>query len=1364
MDPVYDEFSKYINNTNKYRLKLMSDIELLNNASVIYSKNNINISNLYSLDSGLFGSTKSGECKICHQTRDCPGHYGLIPLVYPIISNSIVEDKFLKLIQIICPICSNFPITNAKESLSLKPEERFVWLQKEIKKMQIQNIHKCPYCENEFIFITYEGDFPMIKYYLYQETSNKKIQINPLLIYAILNNISDQSCEYAGFNVETFNPRNFMTKYITIIPNKLRTKTLEGSSSSLTSQYKTIIDRVLPELEQFYKSSIGTKPLIEENENSHKFNAEYFKLNAMYRLIIDMTKDSVTNACLNCINKHDKKHIDQSASMMGRFRDKKTSYFHKGIVATRHNNSTRTVLGGATEIHSNEIGFPQKYCNKLGFLVPVYKENLELMKQFVASMSTINKHDKTGIRAIRIYKPKFKENIKIKTDKALMLASRLEPGDKIYMSMIPGTLVMYNRFPSIREESCSAFEIVPTKHTVMTIPLPVCGMKNADFDGDETQIYVPSSWYTDVESLLLHSVYKVCKQYKDGTMLVYFSADTPFQLSRIKAYSKLGVKAKYYKISNEVINSVSFYPPKNILNIIEEFLDIITGHLKTDELYNYEKIAKINYCDDKLIIKDNKIDPKFCTINNQNFFIYLTTTIGSPKTLRLLDKIIQLGYNISNYNPITLGNEIRFYDKEERSKINQIHNETYEKMKLIEQSNLSFEQKAIKEFILTEQQKVPIIQSLIKQSKNTNIDEIGFVKKYQPSYYTGLINMDFVIIDGNRLEPKLADHTRTCSAFPKYSIDPCAYGYIKHGYASPFVSPVDTFYDSMVQRKSLYDKGVSIGKQGYLAKRYTMAYGPSVVDANGGVNYNDTMVSFCYGSAGIDPRLKHDLPLIDIDMDAKEFSEKYKNDEDLIELYNSIIESRNIYATITNQIKTKIIENKFVAGFDFEQFLLHNSEKGKTDKKIIDELCDECRNVFSPPAMQQRYNLMNFIQFEYYLRTKLQQVKISRDIAIELYYKFVNSLTHSGETVGLKASMAISEAFTQATLNSIHAASGGSIDVDRIKRSQGIERFEELLGGSVHKHNVITLGFYNNTKEFAQKFAKQHETIYFKHIWNKLDLRMSNNVNSKVKELHPKLNLDKLDLSKIYVRMVWNLNVLGDFDIKISEVFNKITTNYPKIMFMTGYVVNSSEFLCYIYFRSDIKKKEIDEYIQNWKSYTQINIIHGKYLTNCLVTQNQNNGDWLVIANEINQNLRTYENIIYNEDLDPAKCKTTNTKLNLELYGVFEATTRLCEETIFAGTNLAATKAILYRHYKTICQGALSDGKLLIAMSNSIEKHDGDYLRKINFEIASMFIRKAVEKGEFIEDSDMISALTFNDLPKLGSTYSKVTLFKNPNN
>lgn len=1356
---IFDHYQKEIIGKNEYRLKLMSDIELMGNASVIYDSKG-NVSELYNLESGLFGSTKSGACKICNQTKNCPGHFGVIPLIYPIITNSVVEDKFLRLITNICPICSNFPLIDAKKSLNLKPEERFDWIQKEVKKMKENNVNLCPYCKNQFIFISIDGSYPTIKYIIYQEISNKTIQLNPLLIYAILNNISDQTCEYGGFNVETFNPRNFMTKCITIIPNKLRLKTMENMSASITSQYKTIIEKILPELEIFYRSTISNKRTIEDSENSRRFNTEYFKLNAIYRLYLDMTKDSVTNACLNCLNKHDKKHIDQSASMMGRFRDKHSSYFHKGIVATRHNNSTRTVLGGAPELSVNEIGFPQKYCNKLGFYIPVYKENLELIKQLVAKMSETTKNNKSDVRVIRILKTKYNETNKIKQNRALVMASQIVPGDKIYISMLPGTLVMYNRFPSIREESCSSFEIIPTNHTTMTIPLSICGMKSADFDGDETQIYAPSSWYTDAESLLLHSVYRVCRQYKDGSMLVYFSADAPFEINKINKNTYLGIKEIRDPISNVVIDRVAFNPPKLVLEIVDEYLDEITGHKNNNSLHSFSKINKINYKDSKLVIKENKIDRDLCQLNNQNFYLYLCSVIGEQRTLKLIDNIVQLAYNISHYNPITFGNEIRIYDDEVNEKIRDIQNNTYQKMKIIEQSNLSEDEKNLKQFLTVESQKAPIIKELIESGKGTNLDKMGFLKKYQSEYYSSLVNMDPAIINGERIQSTLADYSRTCISFPKYSIDPCAYGYIKHGYSSAFISPVDTFYDCMVQRKALYDKGVSIGKQGYSAKRYNMAYGPSIVDGNGAVTSFDTLISFTYGNSSLDPRLSHDLPLFDLNMDEKEFNEKY-DDPNLIHLRDKILEVRKRYGVMTNQTKINVLNDYFVGGFDYEQYLIHNSVEGKTEQKIIDELCEKIKEVFSPKKMIQRYNLLNLIQFEYYLRTKLKTVKITREIAIEIYYYFINSLIFTGETVGLKASLAISEAFTQDGLNAIHKASGGSINIDRVQRSSGLVRFEELLGGSIHKHNVVTFGFYENTKEFATKFANKHETIYFKNIWNKLEMKMSNKINSKIIQLHDDIDFSLYSFSKLHIQLILNLNILGDFEIKLSEVFNKIIENYPKISFISGYVVNKSEFLTYIYFKPDTRKIEIDEYIRQWKSEINENVIHGQYLKNCFVTQNVNSGDWLVIANEIvNDSQNIFGELIFDPDVDPSKCKTTDTKYNLDLYGVFEASARLCEELIYCGTNLTATKSILARHYKTICESALSNGKYLLAASNSIGKHDGDYLRKINFEIASMFIRKAIEKGEFIENTDMISAQTFNDLPKLGSGYSKITLFK----
>ena len=55
-------YKNILSKTSEYRLKLMSDVELQRNASVIYNKNFDLNSEQYALDSGLFGMTKSSPC------------------------------------------------------------------------------------------------------------------------------------------------------------------------------------------------------------------------------------------------------------------------------------------------------------------------------------------------------------------------------------------------------------------------------------------------------------------------------------------------------------------------------------------------------------------------------------------------------------------------------------------------------------------------------------------------------------------------------------------------------------------------------------------------------------------------------------------------------------------------------------------------------------------------------------------------------------------------------------------------------------------------------------------------------------------------------------------------------------------------------------------------------------------------------------------------------------------------------------------------------------------------------------------------------------------------------------------------------
>ena len=106
---------------------------------------------------------------------------------------------------------------------------------------------------------------------------------------------------------------------------------------------------------------------------------------------------------------------------------------------------------------------------------------------------------------------------------------------------------------------------------------------------------------------------------------------------------------------------------------------------------------------------------------------------------------------------------------------------------------------------------------------------------------------------------------------------------------------------------------------------------------------------------------KRNYILIGEIQEIKEFEKKYKDDEKLIRLHHKITEGRKVYGRLTNQIKINVLKDKFVAGFDYEQFLFHHSSEGKTDNKIIEELCIECEKIFSPPGMKQRYNLLNFM-------------------------------------------------------------------------------------------------------------------------------------------------------------------------------------------------------------------------------------------------------------------------------------------------------------------------------------------------------------------------------------------------------------------
>ena len=419
------------------------------------------------------------------------------------------------------------------------------------------------------------------------------------------------------------------------------------------------------------------------------------------------------------------------------------------------------------------------------------------------------------------------------------------------------------------------------------------------------------------------------------------------------------------------------------------------------------------------------------------------------------------------------------------------------------------------------------------------------------------------------------------------------------------------------------------------------------------------------------------------------------------------------------------------------------------------------KHVFCPEGLTEKYILENFTQHEYYFRTKLTHVKCNEQLLNKIYEQFEWSLADGGDAVGMKAALATSEPLTQASLHAIHHAGGGGANEEQIRRSAGLTRFEELLGGNKCKDTVITFKLYDDSKESCIRFANEQETFYFNNIWTRLELGICKNIPEKILKIHPDIPLADIDINSYFITSIWNVTKISSFNIHIVDIINKLIENFNEIMFITGFVLNSTEFMAYIYFKPTVKVEQINSLMEEWSMERSSTIVHGKYLRNCFVSENKNRpGHFIIEANEVSSNSLALQNLIFDERVDPRGCRTTDPEANQKLFGVSEASTRQYEELIYTATNLSDTSGVLHRHYKVLADSTFAGGDAQYASRNSL-RHDRsmDILRLVQFETAKDMIQQALKFGDIQPIADPVSASVFGELPTVGTGASKVNIY-----
>lgn len=1316
-----------------YQLRLESDEEILAKAECVYTDQLLK-SKDHTLDSALFGATVMNPiCSVCFQrVEECPGHFSVIQLPFPIIKAICLKD-FKTLISLICPICSHFFIPNIKDVLQLAPEDRLAWIKEQSQRYTKgeDTVIVCSNCHKSMVPIKVVQQEPMIRCCIMLTQDDIQDHVNPCELYTILQNFRE--LDEAGFS-PNYHPKDFMTTLLPIIPAKLRPKTMIASESTLTSYYKVIVEEIAPELNKLFKQTAQNQKsavILQRGDFENVFNKFYDKLMAYYLLISDMGTEVTKETELNLIEKRDRKHVDIHNTLIGRFRDKDKSIFNKGIVATRHNCSARSVLGAAVDKPIKCCGVPFHVASKMCMLYPVYEENLKTMQQLVAAMSNpVIETDVHTVHVIGIQDGLTGKTSKISYKNALNKAAMLKPGDKLAISLMNSDFVMQSRFPAVREESFNSMQVRKDDNTILTIPLASCGLKMADFDGDEGQVYAISKHALDIEALLLHSTFAQYIEYKSGNPGIWYpsTGDAYYGLQRIKQGAKAIVFNEEYVPEYNVIDKVNSFFPKDL-----------------------------NYEDKKLCIKNGKLVDNRTILRNADFFKYFASLYSNEEAQVLMDNLSQLSYDLLIDEGCSLGFEMRIYGKDTKQKIRSIISETEKEMYELEKSNNKHKNSL--QIFNVEKQKSKIKQILLDGAKGTHLDKAGFTTDRQEEYYQTVVMLDHIVCDGTRIQPILSEGTRVCNCFPRYTIDPRAYGYVDRGYADD-ISPYSHFYDCKMQRFSMFQKGQGTAEQGYVSKRLAVTYGISYADFNGAVVNNFRNISTMYNCCGLNPRMFVKQPLIDINMKRNEFMSKYK-DSRIVELYDKIHDCMNCYSRFTCFTRAEALKAEWIAGFDYEQYINSYAKKGKTDQKAIDSFVQELKDIFKPKALDAEYLFENFTHHEYYFRVKLLEYECDEKILERLKELFEWTLCDGGDPVGMKASLATTEPLTQASLHAIHHAGGGGAHEEKIVRSAGLDRFEELLGGNKNKNTVVTFTLYDDSLENSTEFANEQETFYFNNIWVRMELDIGRKIHNRILKQHENLHLEDLDINPYFVTSIWNLTQISAYHIHVVDVINKLIENYNEIMFISGWILNSTEFMAYIYFKPTVQPQQIQVIMEEWGMERPSTVVHGKYLRNCYVSENKNRpGHYIIEANEVSERSMALENLIFDERVDPMGCKNTDPSVTQKLFGVFEAAARDYEELIYTAMNLSDTSGVLQRHYKILADSTFAGGEALYANRSSL-RHDRtmDIYRLVQFETAKDMIQQSLRYGDIQPIADPVSATAFGELPALGTGVSKIMLY-----
>ncbi len=801
------------------------------------------------------------RCPVCGNTiAACPGHFGHIELVRPVIHVGFVRHIH-DLLRATCRRCGRLLLADEEikrySSLLERLQQRWPLLAKSlvshIRKKAIKNM-ECPHCGEKQFRIRLEKPTTF-----YEERREGVVKLNPVEVRARLEKIPDGDAKLLGFDPRKARPEWMVLTVLPVPPIQVRPSILLETGiraeDDLTHKLVDIV-RINERLRESIEA--GAPQLIIEDlwELLQYHVTTYF----------DNEVPGIPPA---------KHRSGRPLRTLAQRLKGKEGRFRGHLSGKRVDFSARTVISPDPNISINEVGVPEDIAKILTVPLKVTPWNLEEARKYV-----LNGPERWPGANYIITKDGRRIDLRFVKDRKA-LAESLTPGTIVERHLIDGDIVLFNRQPSLHRMSIMAHKVRVLPGKTFRLNLLVCPPYNADFDGDEMNLHVPQTEEARAEAKVLMLVQSQLlspryggpiigglQDYISGAYLLTSKVTLLTEEDVVELLSAAGYKGE---IPEPIIYSPrKYWTGKQIISLFlpKDFnfkgkANINAGVMKC----NNEDCVHDSY----VVIKKGELltgvfDKKAIGSQvSENILHWLIKEYGEDFAAKFMDSVFKMFLRFIEKKGFTMTLDDVEIPEEAENEIREVLREAERQVReLIEQYRRGTLE-PIPGRTLEETLELRIMEVLANARDQAGEVASKYLDPFNDAYVMARTGARGNILNLTQMSTMLGQQSvrgerihrgyrgRPLPHFKPGDLSPKARGFVYNSFRSG-LDPVELFFHAAGGREGLVDTAVRTSQSGYMQRRLINALQDIRVEYDGMARLpNGAIVQFSYGEDGIDP-------------------------------------------------------------------------------------------------------------------------------------------------------------------------------------------------------------------------------------------------------------------------------------------------------------------------------------------------------------------------------------------------------------------------------------------------------------------------------------------------------------------------------